>query len=76
MSALFILKIKGAKKNKIFNFVKGFFSVMRGPMDMIFGVYLKTYVRLLTSITLQFFSRYSKRYNDLNVKSYLKLNFP
>ena len=72
----FIFEIKGAKKDKIFNFLKGSFSVMRGPMDMIFGVFSKTYMRLLTSITLQFFSRYSKSYNNLNVKSCLKLNSP
>ena len=74
MSAVFIFEIKGAKKDNIFNFLKGSFSVMRGPMDMIFGVFSETYVRLLTSITSQFFSRYSKSYNNLNVKSCLKLN--
>ena len=47
---------------------------MRGPMDMAFGVFSETYVRLLTSITSQFFSKYSKSYNSLNVKSCLKLN--
>ena len=76
MSVLFIFEIKGPKKDNIFNFLKGNFSLMRGPMDMIFGVFSETYVRLLTSITLQFFSRYTKSYNNLNVKSCLKLNFP
>ena len=51
MAAVFIFKIKGAKKDNIFNFLKGSFSVMRDPMDMIFGVFSETYVRLLTSIT-------------------------
>ena len=51
MSAVFIYEIKGAKKDKIFNFSTGSFSVMRGPMDMIFGVFSETYVMLLTSIT-------------------------
>ena len=74
MSDVFILEIKGAKKDKVFNFLKGSFSVMRGPIDMNFGVFPETYVRLLTSITSQFFSRYSKSYNNLNVKSCLKLN--
>ena len=74
MSVLFIFEIKGPKKDIIFNFLKGNFSLMRGPMDMIFGVFSETYVRLLTSITLQFFSRYSKSYNNLNVKKCLKLN--
>ena len=76
MSAVFIFEIKDAKKDKIFNFLKGRFSVMGGPMDMIFGLFSETYVRLLKSTTLQFFSRYSKNYNNLNVKSYLKLNSP
>ena len=76
MSVLFIFEIKGSKKDNIFNLLKGNFSLMRGPMDMIFGVFSETYVRLLTSITLQFFSRYSKSYNNLNVKKCLKLNGP
>ena len=76
MSDVFILEIKGAKKDKVFNFLKGSFSEMRSPIDMNFGVFSETYVRLLTSITSQFFSRYSKSYNNLNVKSCLKLNGP
>ena len=76
MSALFIFEVKGTTKDKIFNFLKGSFSVMRGSMDMIFGEFSETYVRLLTSITSQFFSRYSKSYNNLNVKKCLKLNGP
>ena len=71
MSAVFIFEIKGAKKDKIFNFLKGRFSVMRGPMDMNFGVFSETYVRLLTSITSQLFARYSKSYSNLNIKSCL-----
>ena len=51
ISAVFIFEIKGAKKNRIFNFLKGCFSVMGGPMDMIFGVFSETYVGLLKSIT-------------------------
>ena len=60
MSALFILEIKGVKKDKILNFLKGRFSIMDGPMDMNFGVFSETYVRLLKSITSEFISRYSK----------------
>ena len=56
MSVSFIFEIKGAKKDKIFNFLKGSFSVMRGPMGMIFGVFSETYARLLKSIVSQFFS--------------------
>ena len=70
MSAVFFFEIKGAEKDKIFNFLKGHFFVMGGTMDMIFGVFSETYVRLLKSITSEFYSRYS----NLNVKSCLKLN--
>ena len=51
MSAVFIFEIKGAKRGKIFNFLKGRFSVMGGPMDLIFDVFLKIYVRLLKNVT-------------------------
>ena len=47
---------------------------MGGPMDMIFGVLLETYLKLLQSIILQFFSKYSKSYNNLNIKKCLNLN--
>ena len=76
MSAPFIFEIKISKKDKIFNFLKGGFSVMRSPADMFFGEFSETYVRLLKSITLQFFSRHSKSHNNLNVKKCLKLNGP
>ena len=76
MSAIFIFEIKGAKKDKLFNFLKGSSSVIRGPIDMIFGVFSETYVRLLTSITWNFFSIYSKSYDSLNVKKCLKLKEP
>ena len=46
---------------------------MGGSMDMIFGVLLETYLKLLQSIFLQFFWKYSKSYN-LDVKKCLKLN--
>ena len=51
MSTVFIFEKIGAKKNKVFNFLKGSFSVMGGPMDAIFGVFSDTNVRLLKSIT-------------------------
>ena len=47
MSTVFIFEIKGAKKDKIFNFSKSHFSVMGGPMVVIFGVFSDNYVRLL-----------------------------
>ena len=76
MSAVFIYEITDAKKDKILYFLKGCFSVMCGPKDMIFGVFLETYPRLRTSITSPFFSRYSKSHNNLNVKRCLNLNGP
>ena len=76
LSAVFIFEIKGVNKDKIFDFLKGRFSVMGGPMDFVFGLFSDNYVSLLKSITSQFFSRYSKSYNNLNVKSCLKLNGP
>ena len=51
MSAVLIFEIKDAKKDKMFNFLKDHFSVMSGPMDMIFDVFSETYERLLKSIT-------------------------
>ena len=71
MSAVYIFEIKGAKKDKIFDFLKSHFTVMGGPMDMILGVFSETYVRLLKSITSEFYSRHSKSYNNLNIKSCL-----
>ena len=55
MSGFFIFEIKRAKMDKIFNFLKDRFSVMSGPMNMIFGVSSETNVRLLKNIILQFF---------------------
>ena len=55
MSTVFVFEIKGAKKDKIFNFLKDRFPVMAGPMDMIFGMFSETYFRLLKSITSHFF---------------------
>ena len=47
MSGFFIFEIKRAKMDKIFNFLKDRFSVMSVPIDMIFGVFSETDVRLL-----------------------------
>ena len=74
MSDFLIFEIKRAKMNKIFSFLKDRFSVMSSPMDMIFGVFSETNVRLLKNIITQFFSNYSKSYNILNIKRSLKLN--
>ena len=54
-SAVFLFEIKGIKKDKIFNYLKGSTSVTRDPMDMIFGEFSETYVRLLTSIISHYF---------------------
>ena len=48
------------------------FSIMGDPMAMIFGLFSEIYARLLKSITLQFFSRYSKGYINLKCKKLLK----
>ena len=76
MSGIFVFEIKHAKLDKIFNFLKDRFSVMRGPMDIIFGVFSETNVRLLEKMISQFFSKYSKSYNILKIKRCLKLNGP
>ena len=39
MSAIFNFEIKGAKRDKTVNFLKGHFLVMSDPMDMIFDVF-------------------------------------
>ena len=57
MSGFFIFEIKRAKMDKIFNFLKDRFSVMSGPVDMIFGVFSETDARLLKIIVMQFFSK-------------------
>ena len=61
MSALFVFEKKGAKKAKIFNFLNGHFSIMGGPMDMIFGVFSEINVRLLKSIILHFYLKISQK---------------
>ena len=55
MSGFFIFEIKAAKMDKIFNFLMDRFSVMSGPVDMIFGVFSETNVRLRKNVTTQFF---------------------
>ena len=74
MSDFFIFEIKRSKMDKFFNFLKSRFSVKSGPMDMIFSMFSETNARLLKNIISQFFSKYSKLYNTLNVKGCLKFN--
>ena len=76
MLAILVFEINSAKKDKIFNFLKGCFFVMNGPIDIIFDMSSETYVSLLKNIILQFFSKFSRSYNNLNAKSWLKLNNP
>ena len=77
MSAFFIFEINKTRQNKQnLQFFKGRFSVMSGPMDITFGVFSEANVRLLNNTISQFFSKYSKSYNMINVKSFLKLNGP
>ena len=73
---LFVFWNKRRQKGWYFQFFKGKFLLNAWPYGYDFGVFLETYVRLLTSITSQLFSRYSKSYNNLNVKKCLKLNGP
>ena len=56
MAAFTIFEIKSAKMDKMFNFLKDHFSVMSGPMDMIFGIFSETDVSLL------------KKYNSVFLK--------
>ena len=51
ISVLFVFEIKGTKKAKLFNLLNSHFSIMGGPIDMIFGV------RLLKSVISLFFSQ-------------------
>ena len=76
MSTIFVFEIKSDKSDKIFNFLNSRFSVMGGPINMIFDVFSETIVRLLKSIIPQFFSKDSKSDNILNAKSCLKLEDP
>ena len=73
MSGFLIFEIKRAKMDNFgafyFNFINDRFSVTSGPMDTIFGMFSETNVRLLKNINTQFFSKYSKSYIILNIKS-------
>ena len=73
MSTIFVLEIEVTKYDKVFNFLNSRFSVLVGPTDMIFGVFSEFIVNLLKGIILQFFSKYSKSYNIINAKAWLKL---
>ena len=76
MSGFFIFEIKCTKMDKIFNFLKVRFSVISGPMDLIFGVFSEIDVRLVKNINSQFISKYSMGYNILSIKRCLKPNGP
>ena len=55
MSAVFVFEIKDAKKDKIFNFLKGRFSVMGDPMDMIYWRVFRDLCKASKKYTLAFF---------------------
>ena len=50
-SAPFLFEIKRAKMDKIFNFLKGCFLVMGGPMNIISGMFLETNVRQFRNLS-------------------------
>ena len=50
MAAFFIFEMERAKTDRIFSFLKGRFSVMGGPMDIIFVVFSKINVKLLKEL--------------------------
>ena len=73
-----VLEIKDAKMKINFQFFKWSFIRMDSmeygwTLDSILGLFSETIARLLKSIALQFFWKYSKSYNILNAKSRLKL---
>ena len=73
-----VLEIKDAKMKINFKFFKWSFIRMDSmeygwTLDSILGLFSETIARLLKSIALQFFWKYSKSYNILNAKSRLKL---
>ena len=70
----FLMETENAKKEKCFDFLNGHFTQIDGPMDIILSVFSETNVRLLKSIFSYVFLKYSESYNNLNVKSILKLN--
>ena len=59
MSAIVVFERIGNKDDNIFNFLNGSFSVMDGPMDMIFAIFSEAIERLLKSTILKFLSKYS-----------------
>ena len=50
-STFFLFEIKRAKMDKIFDFLKGCFFVMGGPMIIIFGMFLETNVRQFRNLS-------------------------
>ena len=67
--SFFVFEIKDTKEIKLFKFSNDRFSVTGALMDIIFGVFLQTSLRPLKSIILQLSQKYSKTYNNLNVKN-------
>ena len=63
MSATFVLKKEPP------------FFVMDGATDMNVGVFWETCLGFLESVALQFFSKYSQSYVNMNVKNKPKINY-
>ena len=77
MSAFFIFEINKKRQNgQNFQFFKGLFLRNEWPHRYDCRCVSETNVRLLKNITSKFFSKYSKSYTILNVKSCIKLNGP
>ena len=75
MSPVFVLEIKDAKKDKIFKFLKGSSSVVRVPGYDFWRVFRDLY-ETSNKYNFGIVFKVLKRYNNLNVKKYLKLNVP
>ena len=72
--SLFYFWNKTRQNGQNFQFFKRPFLRNEWPYGYDLGLLSQTYMRLLKHIISQFFSKYSKSYNILNVKSCLKLN--
>ena len=76
MSATLILKKEPPKKHKFLIFLKGRYFVIGDSIDMNIGVFWENSVGLLKSVVVQLFSKCSRSYANLNVKSRPKFNSP
>ena len=75
MSAIFIFEIKGAKKTN-FQFLKGPFLRNGWTYEYVFWRVFRDLCEASKKYNFGIFFKISKSYNNLNVKSCLKLNVP